>query len=1663
MIGRIVYIPPKIYPHRNIHRSGGILSPSSSPPCQKKSGHNNCNVTDENGGNHHGHYTYDSKYFGFHFVRDDIRNSTPTEDVTLTKSIVRLLVVPEALIRRACDAVRFCIPVRINTIVSKLSQLPSSSVVSLNEERKKGYLPTATVATTLMGSPRIPITVLLLELRCENLALELLSSLPSTSLRNDRGYVYNLSQLRSEVACFRRGKGNDEAGGIRNIKIINNDKLFCGEIMVTVDAVSPPIVVEESRERGDKNKGKSDFGVPFALVEIYDCNDNDKCTLERDMKRSPVLEDSRSPAVSTLVLLGNNALSCLPGIIPGNKIILRNVAIKRWHVPNSLRGTVSGIKRKKNCAKDTKKRKQSEIVPETDRYQPRHQKYDHSAPRRLWYRVPTHVLLVENPSSVVWVDDNPFEKVNVKSVDNKNMHCKDSGSSHKNNGNNSATQNNSNVNESDSFGLLPSSSLPSLSLPSSMSSGTSSKIKSLPSTSYPLTSVQGLVLSVIRDNNNDDDHTFCSISVVHLETFEDLKNGEVGRSTATLYLRYHPLPPAVCVSIRAGAFISAINVHCVPKGGPFRSRAYGACLRSVVTIVRCSDTAFVTTSNFNNHDDNKYVEHNCKDLRNESDERTMKYVSSLSRNKQHPRFLNDIRETYDEMEWIATARERWGNCDTDVCDVVDRDKYKNSNTNKYNNQMKENTNPSPERILFALRSYILRNTPTSAMSRHRYQRKVRRDAYAEFFDHANNVLLPDNAGKEDENMDTNMHQNKGNKDSSGKNKGSSCKPHSHSYHRWRRGCFVTAAGNGITPSLTDATIPALGPREVKMLGIRNLRQVLNQTIVDLAKVSPMKGKSYHNYQPMNFGWTGTVRVELQDNIDEITMMKNEKFFEGAASSALTTSQPLLFVGGNVAEMHEYPDGIKRVTSLSGKGIHIATSPVLNSVIGKEQCKKKMNLSDQFSNCNISVGDFVLVHADSIFASCLCLGPSQVIDDICQDKDNDNLKEIMSCARNGLGDSSCLLQVGGYCFIISVHLRYHDGKIIKIKSCRKNHIGEQMICTSIQKATRKDDNNLTLHDAKKRIMTVSQFLLSSDTVKKLSADDKEKSLMEWKEYHHHQLVVGRLVRQCYIRKEAKNSRYDGCVLTLSHVPTSISSNIENDDDPTSPNTQDPFPRSSQLVEVCLTFTLQDNRPDYNITDDSISAIARAWGFASGDGCIAPLLSGGWDEDGIFGKCPPVVLVVFPSKVGARRSGRLGGSWRFECGAEEVTTICFPAEENFANSLLNRECSTHKTITFDSLGEKEKKSGILECHSILSRFEINGTNVNTEGMINNRAISFVHRHQKSVLASFNNLGGIPTCSLGFLHELTSCVLLSKMLREGKYVSPSQSSLVWRINQAQLLHLTYCRARIECTNCFGFLIRNKEVPEQNINEKLQNNEPQTFWHIPLPINSSNKDKKLRILKAPMAEKVDLDSDPSNNFSRTLCCALNCGLQHARVKWECSGVLDDGTGQAKIYADREGAVKLLGKGLDIETVERGAWENEEGIVFQKCVPPGSCLKDIVDRTRRARWIDASPSSLCGIKSLSIQARAEYQLQRYCRNSQIIQEKMTFLCRYKALPEYVNNLNQTRFDLISSRDLNGKGLTEETLTYTLPPIRLGLVDCYVIRKRKITDSGWDIVRSLKI
>ena len=185
-----------------------------------------------------------------------------------------------------------------------------------------------------------------------------------------------------------------------------------------------------------------------------------------------------------------------------------------------------------------------------------------------------------------------------------------------------------------------------------------------------------------------------------------------------------------------------------------------------------------------------------------------------------------------------------------------------------------------------------------------------------------------------------------------------------------------------------------------------------------------------------------------------------------------------------------------------------------------------------------------------------------------------------------------------------------------------------------------------------------------------------------------------------------------------------------------------------------------------------------------------------------------------------------------------------------------------------------------------------------------------------------------------------------------------------------------------------------------------------------------------------------------------------------------DNGTGQAKIYAEREAALLLLGGRLDVTAIEEGAWEMEGGVFFQPAIPASSflmqCIKDATFTARRRiaesklnKKKESDKEDLPSTFSLlPTDAKAEYLLHQYCRQWYQFNHsrKMDLFCRCKPLSEDVTTVNQTGINIAKAM-IAKVGLDYcNSQTASLPPLKLTLEDACLASEESYDDhiSGWN-------
>jgi hypothetical protein len=539
------------------------------------------------------------------------------------------------------------------------------------------------------------------------------------------------------------------------------------------------------------------------------------------------------------------------------------------------------------------------------------------------------------------------------------------------------------------------------------------------------------------------------------------------------------------------------------------------------------------------------------------------------------------------------------------------------------------------------------------------------------------------------------------------------------------------------------------------------------------------------------------------------------------------------------------------------------------------------------------------------------------------------------------------------------------------------------------------------------------------------------------------IVGLMTRKFFKLAKAKNGDYTGCTLTISH---------ETFDRETTPSSESVS--CIQAIEVkpwiaidsvgqlrlrrCLSSVL-----DLNLTQDQL-ALALVWWKIACDERMCALLGGGWDElaseestaarsIGVMVRIPRSAVLYEPKR----------GYTRFRCRFDDLSASLqfFSRESRFkatyrSQPLLDFVCSGRMLPGVLDGRPQRRMHGDATAKVTLQRGEL-------------------------FLPPRN--AGIPHFSL---LELSWAICSDLKNNSRKMLAPS---LVREIRGATLLGITYCRAQATCTKCYKTLYQVKTTQDNDnpttaaqsgivASVPLAESMP-SFWDHPLPIPIFKSNHLLPDKPPPPPKAAATRPHATRHHQRTttLRCPEQCSVpQYASIKWECSGTLDDGTGQAKLYAERDVALALLG--MDVQTVqaiEAGAWLDGQGIVFSKAFPPKPVLREAVvtaktmalQRNNTGRGLSSHQREMTEwdvLQFLTPLTRAEYLMQRFCRNeSSESTRALTYYARCK--PLFMDaTLGQTQVE-IAAAGPRGSALTRDVATYSLPPLKLNLVDCSVV------------------
>jgi hypothetical protein len=254
------------------------------------------------------------------------------------------------------------------------------------------------------------------------------------------------------------------------------------------------------------------------------------------------------------------------------------------------------------------------------------------------------------------------------------------------------------------------------------------------------------------------------------------------------------------------------------------------------------------------------------------------------------------------------------------------------------------------------------------------------------------------------------------------------------------------------------------------------------------------------------------------------------------------------------------------------------------------------------------------------------------------------------------------------------------------------------------------------------------------------------------------------------------------------------------------------------------------------------------------------------------------------------------------------------------------------------------------------------------------------------------------------------------------PLAPSLVRLIPAARLMHVSYCKVQAECSMCHSALIRAKHDGKRQGVDETSKSYP-CFWSLKSPPECTELSGMSRIKEKCL-----------------LVCPNDCPVEYGEIVWECKGILDDGTGQCQIFAERQTAHALLR--LTPETlriIDAEAWKIESGFHYQKGCGPSTFLATSIKKhllMSNVPAIGINRTTANTIDQLPPRAKAEYLLHQMCTNGVENENEHDFLVRCKPLRPDAFRLN-----LSEIRTAKTKFSMNDTVVYSLPPLRVSLVN----------------------
>ncbi len=522
-----------------------------------------------------------------------------------------------------------------------------------------------------------------------------------------------------------------------------------------------------------------------------------------------------------------------------------------------------------------------------------------------------------------------------------------------------------------------------------------------------------------------------------------------------------------------------------------------------------------------------------------------------------------------------------------------------------------------------------------------------------------------------------------------------------------------------------------------------------------------------------------------------------------------------------------------------------------------------------------------------------------------------------------------------------------------------------------------------------------------------------------------MCVSLLARKQFAFMRLKKGSYGGITLTLAHMPLRKASmdEVNNLSDPCGVSLQSidcrPFlPLDEVATRQMEAFFSCSSIAATGVLSEQIATALAFWKIASSETQCC-LLHGGLDElrSGASTFCHSRNITVLVPLNNFQRDPKRG-YLRIRSNFNDIVAFPVGSAKRFARSV-------DENGLFEYIGGGKMIAGMLGRHR----------NRNQYGDIAIGELTSTIWSQRD--------DGVPTCSIG---EMFRSLCLDLQSRTCTHLAPSLTRRV----VGTFLGVSFCRAIAECSECYSQLVKSKHKAKQKAvtRKNVRSSTKVSFWNRALPPSTDSISETNSEIQSTdtisMSDKVERPEPPDkvDDLKNLMICPKRCGGQIA-IKWECSGTLDDSTGQAKLYAERDAALLLLGLTKQyVSMIEEGAWMEPNGIVFSKAMAPNPSITHAISRakyrakeSRRGGKISENDV----LQHMEPFARAEYLLQRHCRFSPEPSRDLIYYVLCKPMGDNNLHLKHTIVDQVSGQSVP---------TYTLPPLKLVLVDGQAVSSR---------------